>query len=79
MFNLKEHQILQLMALSNIVTTMKPVLSGHSKIDKTKVVKPCSSLMQVKSIAECSTGAFCNAFDLHLAIIGLENFFVDLL
>ena len=27
---------------------MKPVLSGHSKIDKTKVLKPCGSLMQVK-------------------------------
>ena len=27
--------------------------------------------MQVKSIAECS-GAFCNTFDLHLAIIDLE-------
>ena len=31
------------------------------------------SLMKVKSIAECSLGAFCNTFDLHLAIIGLEN------
>ena len=29
--------------------------------------------MQVKSIAECSQGAFCNTFDLHYAIIGLEN------
>ena len=32
-------------------------LSCHSKIDKTKVLKPCDSLMQVK--------AFCNTFDLH--------------
>ena len=32
--------------------------------------------MQVKSIAECSLGAFCNTFDLHLAIIGLENQFL---
>ena len=31
------------------------------------------SLMKVKSIAECSLGAFCNTFDLHLAIIGLEK------
>ena len=31
--------------------------------------------MQVKSTAECSTGAFCNTFDLHSAIIGLENLF----
>ena len=27
--------------------------------------------MQVKSIAKCLLGAFCNTFDLHLAIIGL--------
>ena len=30
--------------------------------------------MQVESIAECSLGAFCNTFDLHYAIIGLDNF-----
>ena len=29
--------------------------------------------MQVKSIAECSLGAFCDSFDLHYAIIGLEK------
>ena len=34
------------------------------------------SLMKVESIAECSLGAFCNTFDLHQAIIGLENQFV---
>ena len=33
------------------------------------------SLMNVESIAECSLGAFCNTFDLHKAIIGLENQF----
>ena len=32
--------------------------------------------MQVESIAECSLGAFCNTFDLHLAIIGFENQFL---
>ena len=52
---------------------MKPVLSGHSKIDKTKVLKTNGSLMKVESIAECSLGAFCKTFDLHKAIIGLEN------
>ena len=46
-------------------STVKPVLSGHSKIDKTKVLKTDDSLMQVKCIAECSLGAFCNTFDLH--------------
>ena len=45
--------------------TVKPVLSGHSKIINTKVLKTNGSLMKVKSIAECSLGAFCNIFDLH--------------
>ena len=45
--------------------TVKPVLSGHSKMDKTKVLKTNGSLMKVESIAECSLGAFCNTFDLH--------------
>ena len=53
--------------------TVKPVLSGHSKMDKTKVLKTNGSLMKVESKAECSVGAFCNTFDLHLGIIGLEN------
>ena len=29
--------------------------------------------MKVESIAECSMGAFCNTFDLHYVIIGLEK------
>ena len=45
--------------------TVKPVLSDHSKIDKTNVLKTNGSLMKVESIAECSLGAFCNTFDLH--------------
>ena len=53
---------------------MKPVLSDHSKIDRTKVVRTGGSLMQVERIAECSW-AFCYTFDLHLAIIGLKNIF----
>ena len=56
--------------------TVKPVLRDHLKIDKTKVSTTDGSLMQVKSIAECSKRAFCNTFDLHLAIIGLENQFL---
>ena len=40
--------------------TVKPVLSGHSKIDKTNVLMTNSSLMKDKSIAECS-----DSFDLH--------------
>ena len=34
--------------------TLKPALSGHSKIDKLKVLKPCGSSRQVKSISEFS-------------------------
>ena len=34
------------------------------------------SLMQVKSIAECSLGLFCNTFDLHKVKIDLENHFL---
>ena len=56
--------------------TVKPVLIGHSKKDKTKVLEANGSLMKVKSIAECSLGAFCNTFDLYSVIISLENQFV---
>ena len=31
--------------------------------------------MQVKSTTECSHGAFCSTFDMHKAIICLENLF----
>ena len=55
---------------------VKPVLSDHSKIDKTKVLKTNGSLMKVESIAECSLGAFYNTFDLHLATICPENQFL---
>ena len=49
--------------------TVRPVLSGHSKIDNTKILMTNGSLMKVKSIAECSP----------LVTIGLENpFFVFL-
>ena len=48
-----------------ILYTVKPVLGGHSKTDKTKVLKTNGNLMKVESIAECSLGALCNTFDLH--------------
>ena len=54
---------------------VKPVLSGHSKIYKTKVFMESGSLMKVESIAECSPWS-CNTFDLHYVIIGLENHFL---
>ena len=37
----------------NFLYTVKYVLSSNSKIDKIKVSKPCGSLMQIKSTAEC--------------------------
>ena len=47
--------------------TVKPVISGHSKIDKTKVLKINGSLMKVESIAECSK--MQNALLKHSAIL----------
>ena len=35
------------------MNTVKPVLSRHSKIYKTKVLMENGSLMKVESIAEC--------------------------
>ena len=49
----------------NGLPTVKSVLSGHTKIDKTKVLMTDGSLMKVESIAECFRGAFFNTFDLH--------------
>ena len=39
---------------SHYSPTVKPVLSGHLKKDKTKVLVENCSLMKVESIAECS-------------------------
>ena len=55
----------QLKQQTTLDTTVKPVLSNHSKIDKTKVLNTNCRLMKGESIAECSLGAFCNKFDLH--------------
>ena len=42
--------------------TVKPVLSGHLKIDKTKVLMGNGSLMKVESIAECSPWSILQYF-----------------
>ena len=42
-------------------STVKPVLSGHLKIDKTQILMTNGNLMKVESMAECSR----NTFDLH--------------
>ena len=41
---------------------VKPVLNGHSKLDKTKILMTNGSLMKVKSIAECSPWSILQYF-----------------
>ena len=43
-------------------STVKPVFSGHSKIDKTKILMTNGSLMKVESIAECSPWSILQYF-----------------
>ena len=47
---------------SEIQYTVNPVLSGHSKIDKTKILMTNGSLMKVESIAECSPWSILQYF-----------------
>ena len=42
--------------------TVKPVLSAHSKKDKTKILKTNGSLMKVESTAECSPWSILQYF-----------------
>ena len=58
---------------SSKYNAVKPGQNGHSKIYKTKVVKTNGRKMKVERIAQCSLGTFCNSFDLHYVIIGLEK------
>ena len=52
---IEDHPRIILVKFGEILhSTVKPVLSGHSKIDKTKVLKTNGSLMKVESIVECS-------------------------
>ena len=61
-------------AILSFPHTVIPVLSRHSKIDK--ILKTNGSLMKSKVLQNAALGAFCNIFDLHEAIIGLENHFL---
>ena len=47
---------------THVTNTVKSVLSGHSKIDKTKISLTNVSLMKVESIAECSKGSILQYF-----------------
>ena len=62
---LSAYRVCCIYSISWQITTRKHVLSGHSKIDKTKVLKTNGHFLKVESISECSLGAFCNTFDLH--------------
>ena len=53
---------MNLRAKHHFAATVKPVLSDHSKMDKTKVLKTDGSLMQVESIAECSPWSILQYF-----------------
>ena len=50
------------MSVKSFKTTIKSVLSGHSKIDKTKILMINGSLMKVESIAECSPWSILQHF-----------------
>ena len=52
---------------------LKPVLSDHSKIDKTYILMTDGSLMKVESLQNAPLGVICNTFDLHKSTIGLER------
>ena len=42
--------------------TLKPVLSGHSEIGKTKILMTNGSLMKLETIAECSPWSILQYF-----------------
>ena len=56
------YSILKKYCISRKFHTVKPVQNDHSKIDKTKVLLTNGSLMQVKSIAECSPWSILQYF-----------------
>ena len=60
---------------TSVKCTIKHVLSGHSKIEKTKILMTNCGLMEVERLQNAPLGAFCNTFHLHLAIIGIEKQF----
>ena len=45
-----------------IITTVKPVLRGHSKKPKTRMLMTNGTLMKVESIAECSPWSILQYF-----------------
>ena len=53
---------LTVVGMLNTIMYSKPVLNGHSKIDKTKIVMTNDSSMKVNSIAECSPWSILQYF-----------------
>ena len=47
-----------------LLNTVKPVLSGHSNLDPTKILMTIGSLMKVGSIAECSSATLLTCIKL---------------
>ena len=44
------------------MTTVKPVVSGHSRIEEKKILVTNGSLMKVESFSECSPGSIRQYF-----------------
>ena len=67
-FTVRKHELCKAIERQIIVIpqtihwAVKHVLSGHLKIDKTKVLVENGSLMKVKSIAECSPWSILQYF-----------------
>ena len=55
-------QQVQVIHMYPMDSTVKPVLSGHSKIDETKIFMTNGGLMMVESIAECSPWSILQYF-----------------
>ena len=66
---IKKNSMITLHTVKNLIiqtlivrNTVKPVLSSHSKIDKTKILMTNGSLMKVESITECSLWSILQYF-----------------
>ena len=68
-----ENIVFKILLLKLLYT--KTCVKRPLKKDKIKVLMTNGILMKVESMQNAPLGAFCNTFDLHKAIIGLENLF----
>ena len=56
------YDVLNIVDAKLVLSTVKPVLSVHSKIDKTHILMINGSIMQVESIADCSPWSILQYF-----------------